>query len=119
MQINVLEFPECVIDRSTTSYIKCTPREFKGCSRKVFEFRKHLSELLFKMSNRHYMVAQTQLSRLNSINHFTREYQLTRSFFTDNKRKKHCGNGRENAELDFRLTESRALGRDNYVARTN
>jgi hypothetical protein len=63
------------------------------------------------------VVAQTESPSLNRIDYLARENQFARAFFANHAGQKHGGDGRKHAQLDFRLSESRAIGSDNDIAR--
>src|ERR1700754_1984844 len=71
------------------------------------------------MCRRHNVVAQPEPARFSRIDYFTRQYQFTRALLANYERQDNRGHRRKHAELVFRLTKTRAIRRDNDVARSD
>src|ERR1700754_1168377 len=71
------------------------------------------------MCRRHNVVAQPEPARFSRIDYFTRQYQFACAFLANYERQDNRGHRRKHAELDFRLTKTRAIRRDNDVARSD
>src|SRR5256885_1119305 len=71
------------------------------------------------MSARHHVVAQTKPSSFNCVDYLTGQNQFPRAFFSNYQGQKNRGHRRKHAELDLRLTKTRAIGSDHDIARGN
>src|SRR5437868_1679015 len=68
------------------------------------------------MSARRHVVAQTQPPSLMRIDYLARQDQFTCALFTNYQRQQHRSHRWKYAELDLRLTKTRALRSDNDIA---